>query len=128
MVRRIWNTAIIFKELVSNQFQILSDFLTNKMRMSHIYQPVMLMELLSNKGNASVEKIAKQLLIRDPSQIEYYSNITKQMPGKVLGTSHKLVTKEKEQYSLTGYSELSSKEVNKLVDLCQSKLDDYIES
>jgi ATP adenylyltransferase len=113
---------------VSNQFQILSDFLTNKMRMSHIYQPVMLMELLSNKGNASVEEIAKQLLIRDPSQIEYYSNITKQMPGKVLGTSHKLVTKEKEQYSLTGYSELSSKEVNKLVDLCQSKLDDYIES
>jgi ATP adenylyltransferase len=113
---------------VGNQFQILSDFLTNKMRMSHIYQPVMLMELLSNKGNASVEEIAKQLLIRDPSQIEYYSNITKQMPGKVLGTSHKLVTKEKEQYSLTGYSELSSKEVNKLVDLCQSKLDDYIES
>ena len=57
---------------MNNQYKLLADFLKNKMRMSHIYQPVMLMELLSNKGNASVEDIAKQLLIRDPSQIEYY--------------------------------------------------------
>ena len=44
---------------MSNQYKLLADFLKNKMRMSHIYQPVMLMELLSNKGNASVEDIAK---------------------------------------------------------------------
>ena len=30
---------------------ILSDFIQNKMRMSHIYQPVMLMELLKRRGN-----------------------------------------------------------------------------
>ena len=113
---------------MNNQYQLLADFLKNKMRMSHIYQPVMLMELLSNKGNASVEDIAKQLLIRDPSQIEYYSKITKEMPGKVLGKNHNLVTKDKQEYSLNGFSELSDDEVNKLIELCQSKLDDYIES
>ena len=108
-------------------YKILSDFLSNKMRMSHIYQPVMLMELLSNKGNASVEEIAKQLLIRDPSQIEYYSKITKEMPGRVLGKNHNLVTKDKQQYSLNDFSKLSDDEVNKLIELCQSKLNDYIE-
>ena len=97
------------------------------MRMSHIYQPVMLMELLSNKGNSSVEEIAKQILVRDPSQVKYYSHITKQMPGRVLGKNHNLVTKENEQYSLNGFSELSSEEVEQLMELCQSKLDDFIE-
>ena len=36
----------------------LKDFLTNRMRMSHIYQPVMLMTLLKNGGVASVESLA----------------------------------------------------------------------
>lgn len=108
-------------------YTILSDFISNKMRMSHIYQPVMLMELLSSKGNASVDEIAKQILLLDTSQVEYYSNITKQMPGRVLGKNHKLVTKESEQYSLNGFSELSNQEVEQLMKLCQSKLDDYIE-
>ena len=108
-------------------YTILSDFISNKMRMSHIYQPVMLMELLSSKGNASVDEIAKQILLLDTSQVEYYSNITKQMPGRVLGKNHKLITKESEQYSLNGFSELSNQEVEQLMKLCQSKLDDYIE-
>ena len=107
-------------------YTILSDFISNKMRMSHIYQPVMLMELLANKGNASVEEIAKQILIRDPSQIEYYSTITKNQPGRVLGKKHNLVTKENQQYSLNGFSELSNQEVEQLMELCQFKLEEFI--
>jgi hypothetical protein len=63
-------------------YQHLLDFITDKrrMRMSHIYQPVMLMTLLQNQGGASVEQIAKEFLVRDQSQIEYYSQITKAMP------------------------------------------------
>ena len=51
----------------------LEDFIKNKMRMSHIYQPVMLKVLLENDGQASVEQIAKALLGHDQSQVEYYS-------------------------------------------------------
>ena len=39
-------------------FSDLKDFLINRMRMSHIYQPVMLMTLLKNGGVASVESLA----------------------------------------------------------------------
>ena len=52
-------------------FPELKDFLMNKMRMSHIYQPVMLMSLLKNGGISSIESLAKDLLINDQSQMEY---------------------------------------------------------
>ena len=107
--------------------QQLSEFISNKMRMSHIYQPVMLMELLSNKGTSTVEEIAKQILLHDKSQVDYYSNITKQMPGRVLSKNHNLVSKEDSQYLLNNYSELSDSEVKQLIELCQSKLDEYVD-
>ena len=56
-------------------FSDLKDFLINRMRMSHIYQPVMLMTLLKNGGVASVESLAKDLLINDQNQIGYYVTV-----------------------------------------------------
>ena len=56
-------------------FSDFKDFLINRMRMSHIYQPEMLMTLLKNGGVASVESLVKDLLINDQSQMEYYENV-----------------------------------------------------
>ena len=52
------------------------------MRMSHVYQPVMLRLLLGRNGGASVQDIARALLNEDRSQLEYYSEITKNMVGR----------------------------------------------
>ena len=95
--------------------------------MSHIYQPVMLMELLSNQGSSSVEEVAKKILLHDKSQVDYYSNITKQMPGRVLGKNHNIVTKNADQYSLNEFNELTDEQVEDLIGLCQQKLDEYID-
>ena len=62
----------------------LEQYILNQMRMSHIYQPVMLKVLLENNGSATVEEIATSLLTYDQSQIEYYNLRTKKMVGKVL--------------------------------------------
>jgi ATP adenylyltransferase len=51
------------------------DFLINRMRMSHICQPVMLMTLLKNGGVASVKSLAKDLLINDQNQMGYYVTV-----------------------------------------------------
>jgi ATP adenylyltransferase len=59
----------------------LEDFIVNRMRMSHIYQPVMLKVLLDGTGAASLEDIAKALLSYDLPQIEYYGLRTKRMVG-----------------------------------------------
>src|SRR3712207_1513813 len=68
-------------------YQRLSRFIQQEMRMSHIYQPVMLRELLTRGGTASVREIAKALLAEDRSQVEYYEQITTQMVGRVLTAS-----------------------------------------
>ena len=55
------------------KYSKLNDFIRNQMRMAHIYQPVMLIEILKNGGVASVSDIAKALLGYDISQVEYYA-------------------------------------------------------
>jgi len=51
-------------------YKSLIDFITKRMRMSHIYQPVMLIALLQNNGKCSQREIAKALLSYDESQIK----------------------------------------------------------
>ena len=79
----------------------LIDFVKNKMRMSHLYQPVMIKSLLKNKGVLSVNEIAKQILSYDIS--EYYEDITNNMVGKVL-KNHDIVIKEKGNFYLKEYN------------------------
>jgi hypothetical protein len=101
-------------------------FLTKKMRMSHIYQPVMIKKLLVSNGEATDKEIATQLLQYDPSQIEYYQAITNNMVGQVL-RKHQIVTKEKKNYSLVDFEVLSKAEVKELLKICNSKIDEYIQ-
>lgn len=111
----------------STTFKKLDTYLRSQMRMSHIYQPVMLLELLQNKGRASAREIAKALLIRDSSQIEYYEQITRNMVGKVLTKNRGLTERtEDNHYILKGFGELSSAEIAELKLLCVQKLEEYI--
>ena len=83
-------------------FLALYDFIQNKMRMSHIYQPVMLITLLEHGGKASVRDIASSICSHDESQLEYYELITKNMVGKVLRNRNivvKELAKENKLYS-----------------------------
>ena len=73
-------------------FDQLKQFITTDMHMTHIYQPVMLIELLKNNGKASITQIAQAILNKDPTQLEYYSEIVKNMVGKVL-TKNRSITR-----------------------------------
>lgn len=68
----------------------LKKFLTLRMRMSQIYQPLMIRFLLEKSGQASDESIASEILKYDPSQTEYYRKIVNNMVGRVL-KKHKIV-------------------------------------
>jgi hypothetical protein len=45
-------------------YEQLADFVENRMRMSHVYQPVMLMTLLREGGKRSTEELAKASLLK----------------------------------------------------------------
>jgi ATP adenylyltransferase len=102
------------------------QFLVEKMKMSHIYQPIMIKCLLRNKGVASDVDIAKEISLQDPSQIEYYQNITNNMVGRVL-RSHEIVIKEKKDYKLNGFDGMTAEEVKELINICNDKLEKYID-
>ena len=95
------------------------------MRMSHIYQPVMIRHLLLKGGGATDLEIATQLLQYDPSQVEYYQKITNNMVGKVL-RNHNIVDKNASRYQLLDFSSFNHQQIDDLIKLCESKIDSYI--
>jgi len=105
-------------------FVELKTFIEKSMRMSHIYQPVMLMTLLEKSGKASVRDIATSILIHDESQIEYYEAITKEMVGRVLRKRH-VAEKAGMDFELIDFNRLSSEQVTELIGLCRAKLKDF---
>jgi ATP adenylyltransferase len=111
---------------MSKRYDLLSEFIRKKMSMSHIYQPVMLLELLRYRGMASKTEIAKALLLRDPSQVEYYEKTTRDMVGKVLTKNHGITEREGDTYRLAGFNELSVAEIANLEALCINKIEDYV--
>jgi len=103
----------------------LHRFITAEMRMSQIYQPVMLIELLKNNGIASVQQISQSVLNRDPTQIEYFTEIVKNMVGKVLTKNRGITEKSGDTYKLIGSEHLTDEQITALIELCESKIVEF---
>jgi|SRR5215831_12199489 len=106
-------------------FEQLGDFIQNRMRMSHIYQPVMLLTLLQHEGDCSETEIAKAISMHDPTQIEYYEAITRNMIGRVL-TRHGIVKRDGTYFTLLADRPFSKSQREELRRLLVAKLDEYI--
>lgn len=107
----------------------LMHFISKKMRMSHIYQPVMIKALLENGGEATTEEIATSLLSYDQSQVEYYTLRTKNMVGKVLAKNG-VVEPIKDGRQIIGYrlTEATHTDTQRaaLQAMCDVAIDAYI--
>jgi len=86
----------------------------------------MLIELLRGNGSATVNQIARSLLDRDVSQVEYYEHITKSMVGRVLTKNRGITEKTGDSYSLNGFDDLSQDEVDQLIQDCIERINEYV--
>ncbi len=66
----------------------LIDFIRTRMRMSHIYQPVVSQSLLDSGNVATVRQLTLDLLSSDEARIRYYEDRIMKMPTPVL-SSHR---------------------------------------
>ena len=110
-------------------YQKLRQYISKEMKMQHIYQPVMIKTLLESKGHcATVEAIARQFLVNDEPQLQYYKVVTKAMPGRVL-RSHDIVRYEgvDDQFVLAIKEPLSQVQVRELIRRCDEKIREYEE-
>jgi ATP adenylyltransferase len=106
-------------------FEQLLHFIERDMRMSHVYQPVMIRELLNREGHASRDQIARALLNEDRSQLEYYAEITRDMVGRVL-SNRNVVSRDGQQYALLGYETFTPEQIQQLKEACEMRLADYV--
>lgn len=104
-------------------FSGLRDFISN-MKMSHIYQPFILGELLRSAGHASNKDLAAKLASLDTAQVAYYESILKNHPRRTLVKVHKVLAMENGEWSIPNYSKLSQQEIDELVSLCAMKLEE----
>ena len=62
----------------------LLEFINTKMRMSHVYQPLLIRSLLDAGGQASLRQVAADFVAEDEGHLRYYEERIKAMPLKVL--------------------------------------------
>ena len=108
----------------SDSYQRLRVYIAERMRMSHVYQPLMLLELLGRNSPAPAQDVARRILGEDVTQIDYYTERVKRMVGKVL-TGNGITTYANGAYTLIGAAELSDAERDELQQLCRQRLDAF---
>ncbi len=107
-------------------FQELKNFITKKMRMSHIYQPLLIKTLLEAGGVSTIRQIAISFLIKDESQISYYERIIKNMPVKVL-QKHEVIQKDGNLIKLD-IGQITFQQKADILKLCELKIQEFMAS
>lgn len=106
-------------------FDTLYAFIKTKMRMSHIYQPLLIKSLIECDGMATLRQIAHGFLSQDESQLLYYEDRIKNMPVPVL-QRHGVLEKEGQLVKLA-IGRLSFRQKAQLKALCDQKIQEFLE-
>ena len=110
---------------MSKKYLKIKNYISKKMSMSHIYQPLMLIELIKGNGKTSARNISKSFLSYDETQIDYYKKITTLMPFKYLSKHLNEIKKSKDNYLFEDF-DLNETQKDELIKLCNEKLQNYI--
>lgn len=107
-------------------FEELLDFVRSRMRMSHIYQPLLIRLLVDAGGQATLRQLAKEFSTFDEAQVRMYESRLKKMPIPVL-KRHRVLAKSGNLVTLN-VEELSLEQRRVIVSECESKITDFIKS
>ena len=107
-------------------FAELRDFVSSTMRMSHIYQPLLIRSLIDSGGISTIRQLATNFLASDESQIIYYEKRLKEMPIKVL-SKHGIISREGELISLR-VKKMTLEQKAEIKKLCEQKIQEFIVS
>lgn len=103
----------------------LLEFVRRRMRMSHIYQPLLIRALVETGGQATLRQLAIAFLVEDESQIRYYEERIKRMPLPVL-RRHGVVRRDGDLVSLDT-KPLTYQERAAIEAACEQRLGEYLQ-
>ena len=104
------------------------EFLNKKMKMTGIYQPVIIRLLLENDGRVSLQKIAQFIAPLDSEIVGYYVERLKTYPKATL-LKHKIadIPKRSSDFRTLEPLEITDVERVKLIEICDKKIADWLE-
>ena len=105
-------------------FEELKLFIKDKMKMSHLYQPLLIKELVENGGKATIRQLAIFFLKHDESQIRYYEKRLKDMPIKIL-SKHGILNRKDDFIELMT-SNLNFEQKSEIRKICEEKIHEYV--
>src|SRR5512138_3475429 len=106
-------------------FDQLLEFISSKMKMSHIYQPLLVRSLVDAGGSATLRQLATYFLSQDESQLLYYEKRIKEMPLKVLA-KHGIVDSDTALIQLN-VRNLTLQQKAQIRCLCEQKLQEFVQ-
>jgi len=102
----------------------LIEFVKTKMRMNHVYQPLVIRFLVESGGVSSIRQLARYMAVSDESQVRFYERKLREMPLRVL-QRHGIVTISNDLVMLS-VKRLSLKDAASLEAACSTRLADYL--
>lgn len=103
----------------------LCEFIESKMRLSHIYQPLLIRALVDAGGSATLRQLAQVFVCQDESQLRYYQDRIKKMPVSVL-KRHDIIEAEGDLIKLK-VSSLALEDQARIRYLCEKRLQEYVQ-
>ena len=107
-------------------FDTLKLFITSKMRMSHIYQPLMIRTLLDSGGSSTIRQLATSFVSRDEALAKEYESTIKKMPLRVL-KNHGVVNQDGDLVRLA-LGTVTLEQRAELSLLCEQKMQDFVKA
>ena len=102
-------------------FENLIEFLENQMKLSHIYQPLLIRCLVDADGSATLRQLANNFVLQDESQLDYYEDRIKKMPVRVL-KNHNIVSMDGNLIKLNLDKKLTLEQKAIIRKICESKI------
>lgn len=106
-------------------FKQLLSFVTTRMRMSHIYQPLLIRALVDAGGTATIRQLAHAFLSQDESQLRFYEQRIKEMPLRVLA-KHGVVKHDGQLISLVT-TDLTYVQRAQIKMACEQRMQEYVQ-
>ena len=105
-------------------FVELKDFIDTKMKMSHVYQPLLIRLLVEAGGQSTLRQLAKELSAFDEAQILFYEDRLKKMPIPVL-KNHGVASRSKQLVTLE-VNELTLEQRREIIVACEKRIAKFL--
>lgn len=102
----------------------LVEFVAKKMKMSHVYQPLLIKTLVEAGGAATIRHVARAFAAADDAQVSFYEARIRRMPLPVL-KRHGVVTVDGGVIRLSGKN-LNFEEQAELISACNSRIGEFL--